>query len=152
MEFDPFTHVLVYSFPRQARNYPAIFTALPHITNNNQIIQEPEIPPPAAPTPAAPRGSGRPPGSKNKPKTETTGPTRDRRLRRTTQTIKSDTVLLVSDKNLFNTPPQVTTLVIHKLKSTGNAETISCVNILKSAQAINSHFFSNRTTPGRRVS
>jgi hypothetical protein len=145
VEFDPFTYVLVYSFPRQAQNYPAIVAALPHIANNNNIIiQEPEVPPPAAPAaPAAPRGRGRPLGSKNKPKTaETTGPTRDRRLKRTSQTIKSDTVL-ASDKNLVKTPPQVTTLV-SRSKSTGNAQTISSVNILKSAQAIDSRFFQPR--------
>ena len=156
VEFDPFTYVLVYSFPRQAQNYPAIVAALPHIANNNDLIPEPEIPPPA---PATPRGRGRPPGSKNKPKTiqepetqppaaaaaaaapkrgrppgsknkpktaEGTAPTRDRRLKRTTQTIESVTVLPASDKNLVSTPPQVTTLVSHG-KSTGKTQTICSV-------------------------
>ena len=171
VEFDPFTYVLVYSFPRQAQNYPAIVEALPHIANNNDLIPEPQVPPPAPPAPRGrgrPPGSknkpkivqepetqaaaaaataapkrGRPPGSKNKPKTEEgTAPIRDRRLKRTTQTIESVTVL-ASDKNLVKTPPQVTTLVSHS-KSTGDAQTISSVNILKSAQAIDSHFFQPR--------
>ena len=127
VEFDPFTYVLVYSFPRQAQNYPAIVAALPHIANNNQIVQEPEMQPPAPP---APRGRGRPPGSKNKPKTIPTPSTRDRRLKRTTQTICS----------------------VKVLKSTGKTQTISSVHIPKSAQAIDSHFFSTGSTSGKRVS
>ena len=161
VEFDPFTYVLVYSFPRQAQNYPAIVAALPHIANNNDLIPEPEIPPPA---PATPRGRGRPPGSKSKHKTiqepetqspalaaaapkrgrppgsknkpntaEGTAPTRDRRLKRTTQTIESVTVLPASDKNLVSTPPQVTTLVSHS-KSTGKTQTICSVNPKKCKQ------------------
>ena len=78
-------------------------------------------------------------------KKEGTAPIRDRRLKRTTQTIESVTVL-ASDKNLVTTPPQVMTLV-SRSKSTGNAQTISSVNILKSAQANGSRFFSASVLP-----
>ena len=78
VEFDPFTYVLIYSFPKQAQNYPAIVQALPHI-----------VPPPIV---VQPKKRGRPLGSKNKPKPilgqnldASTSQPRSRRLRRTIQ-------------------------------------------------------------------
>ena len=38
LEFDPCTYVLIYSYPNQVQNYPAIAQALPH------IIQQPQSP------------------------------------------------------------------------------------------------------------
>ena len=41
VEFDPFTYVLLYSFPQQAQNYPAIVQALPHLIIPQQQNQTP---------------------------------------------------------------------------------------------------------------
>ena len=38
LEFDPCTYVLIYSYPNQVQNYPAIAQALPH------IVQQPQSP------------------------------------------------------------------------------------------------------------
>ena len=52
VEFDPFTYVLLYSFPQQAQNYPAIAQALQHL-----IQATPENTPPHSPPPS-PNSSG----------------------------------------------------------------------------------------------
>ena len=42
VEFDPFTYVLLYSFPQQAQQYPAIAQALPHLIIPEQHIAMPQ--------------------------------------------------------------------------------------------------------------
>ena len=52
LEFDPFTYVLLYSFPQQAQNYPAIAQALPHLvpaTPNQTPNNSPQPSPPSSP-------------------------------------------------------------------------------------------------------
>ena len=52
LEFDPFTYLLLYSFPQQAHNYPAIAQALPHLlpaTPNQSPNQSPLPSPPPSP-------------------------------------------------------------------------------------------------------
>ena len=47
LEFDPFTYVLLYSFPQQAHNYPAIAQALPHLLPATPNQSPPHSPPPS---------------------------------------------------------------------------------------------------------
>ena len=52
LEFDPFTYVLLYSFPQQQQNYPAIAQALPHLvpaTPNQTPNNSPQPSPPSSP-------------------------------------------------------------------------------------------------------
>ena len=76
LEFDPFTYVLLYSFPQQAQNYPAIAQALPHLVPN-QPIQTPHNSPQPSPPPS-PNSSGgaeffTPPTTPNQPQQGTSG-------------------------------------------------------------------------------
>ena len=103
--FDPFSYIWCYSYPEIAARNPILQEHFQHILQfednieDAQILNHPDpepvqdqvqpevaqsaLPPPA---PLVPRGRGRPLGSKNKPKPETSepAPTRDRRLKRTT--------------------------------------------------------------------
>jgi hypothetical protein len=56
LEFDPFTYVLLYSFPQQAQNYPAIAQALPHLVPNQPILTPHNSPQPSPPP--SPNSSG----------------------------------------------------------------------------------------------
>ena len=47
LEFDPFTYVLLYSFPQQAQNYPAIAQALPHLLPATPNHSPAHSPPPS---------------------------------------------------------------------------------------------------------
>ena len=66
LEFDPFTYMLLYSYPQQAQNYPAIAQALPHLlpaTPNQSPVNSP---------PPSPKSSGEgafftPPTTPNQP-------------------------------------------------------------------------------------
>ena len=44
VELNPFTYMLLYTFPQQAHNYPAIAQALPHL---QQAQTPPQSPPPS---------------------------------------------------------------------------------------------------------
>ena len=64
LEFDPFTYVLLYSYPQQAQNYPAIAQALPHL-----VPATPNQSPGHSP-PLSPNSSGEfftPPTTPNQP-------------------------------------------------------------------------------------
>ena len=52
VEFDPFMYLLLYFFPQQAHNYPAIAQALPHL-----LQATPQNTPPQSP-PLSPNSSG----------------------------------------------------------------------------------------------
>ena len=65
LEFDPFTYVLLYSYPQQAQQYPAIAQALPHLIPTPN--QSPAQSPPPSPNSS---GSGEfftPPTTPNQP-------------------------------------------------------------------------------------
>ena len=47
MEFDPFPYVLLYAFPQQAQNYPAIAQTLPHLLPATPNNTPPQSPPPS---------------------------------------------------------------------------------------------------------
>ena len=76
LEFDPFTYVLLYSFPQQAQNYPAIAQALPHLVPNQPIPTPHNSPQPSPPPSPNSSGAGEfftPPTTPNQPQPSTSG-------------------------------------------------------------------------------
>ena len=76
LEFDPFTYVLLYSFPQQAQNYPAIAEALPHLVPNPQIPTPQNSPQPSPPLSPNSSGGGEfftPPSTPNQEQPGTSG-------------------------------------------------------------------------------
>ena len=76
LEFDPFTYVLLYSFPQQAQNYPAIAQALPHLVPNQHNPTPHNSPQPSPPPSPNSSGTGEfftPPTTPNQPQPSTSG-------------------------------------------------------------------------------
>ena len=75
LEFDPFTYVLLYSFPQQAQNYPAIAQALPHLVPNPIPIphNSPQPSPPPSPNSSGGGEFFTPPTTPNQPQPGTSG-------------------------------------------------------------------------------